>query len=124
MISGLALYPAGFLGTGLLLLRLSAAGSFIVLSGVFAGPADIPQFLSVLTAFGLCIGLQTRALAIITLAALIFWLLHGSAFSALSATHAADAIALFLTGPGAWSADAFLFGRRVVTFPGRDNTKV
>lgn len=124
MISGLALYPAGFLGTGLLLLRVCVAGSLVGLSGVSAGSADALQFLSVVMALALCAGIQTRAFAVIALAAPVFWLAHGWAFPILSAMHAADALALILTGPGAWSADAILFGRRTVTLPDRDDTIV
>jgi hypothetical protein len=124
MISGLALYPAGFLGTGLLFLRVSVAGSLIVISGVSVGSADALQFFSVLMALGLCIGVGTRALAGLSLMLPVFWLVRGETLPAPSAIHIINTLALILAGPGAWSADAVLFGRRIVTLPGRDDTNV
>jgi hypothetical protein len=119
MISGLAQYPGGAMGAGLLLLRFSVAGSLLKLSVLPSEAANWLEFLVVLGATGLCAGLRTRVIASLSLTALFV-----SAPSALSALHAVDALALILTGPGAWSVDAFLFGRRTVTLPDREDTIV
>ena len=104
----------------MLLLRLSVAGSLLVLIGL--NSANWLRFLAILTAVGLCAGLQTRALAALCLAAPLLALSPVPA--PLTALHLIDAVALALTGPGAWSLDAVLFGRRKVILPERDDTIV
>ena len=123
MISGLALFPGGAAGAGVLLLRLSVASSLLILSGLHSDGANVLQFLAILAALGLCVGFQTRVVAGLSLAAPIFGLASGASVS-LATLHAIDALALVLTGPGAWSADAVLFGRRTVTLPDRNDTIV
>jgi hypothetical protein len=120
MISGHALFPAGFVGGGLLLLRLSVAISLLLLTGLDS--ANWCQFLAILGAIGLCAGLQTRGLAALSLAAPLLALVP--ALAPLTVVHVIDAVALALAGPGAWSADAIMFGRRKVILPDRDDTIV
>jgi len=122
MRTGHALFPAGFIGGGLLLLRLSTAGSLLLLTGLNSDVANWLQFLAILTAVGLCAGLQTRVLAALSLVAPLLAL--APAPVPLTAVHVIDAVALALTGPGAWSVDAVLFGRRKVILPDRDDTIV
>ena len=123
MMSGLDLFPGGATGGGLLLLRFSVASSLLMLSTLHFGGANLLQFLAVLAAMGLCAGFRTRVVAGFSLAAPIFGLASGAS-SSLAILHAINALALALTGPGAWSADAVLFGRRKVTLPDRDDSIV
>ena len=120
MRSGHALFPAGIISGGLLLLRLSVAGSLLLLIGL--NSANWLQFLAILTALGLCAGLQTRMLAALCIAAPL--LVSTPVPAPLTALHVIDAVALVLTGSGAWSVDAVLFGRRKVILPERDDTIV
>jgi hypothetical protein len=80
------------------------------------------QLLAIFAAIGLCIGIQTRALAAVSLGLSILTLAAGE--WPLTAVHVLDASALTLIGPGAWSLDAILFGRRTVTLPDRNDTIV
>jgi len=122
MRSGHALFPAGVIGGGLLVLRLSVAASLLLLTGLNSGAANWLQFLAILTAVGLFAGLQTRVLAALSLVAPLLAL--APALASLTAVHVIDAVALALTGPGAWSVDAVLFGRRKVILPDREDTIV
>lgn len=119
MRSRLALFPGGAAGAGLLLLRVSVAVSALMLIGAAALSLDL-QIMGVLLAAGLCAGFQTRVLAALSLGASLL-----SATSlGLGAAHAISALALVLTGPGAFSIDARLFGRRTVTLRNSDDTSV
>lgn len=122
MISGLGLFPGGTTGAGLLLLRVSVATSLLVLSFLRFGGANLLQFLAVLGAVGLCAGFQTRLVACLSIAVPIFGFTATAVFVPLAALHTIDALAVVLTGPGAWSTDAISFGRRTVTLPDRDDT--
>jgi hypothetical protein len=124
MISGLALFPGGVIGAGLLLLRISVASTLIMITCVHCDAPDWVQFLSILAAASLCAGLQTRIMACLSIVAPVFALFASRVPLLPAALHAMDALALVLTGAGAWSADAVMFGRRVVTLPDRNDTIV
>jgi uncharacterized membrane protein YphA (DoxX/SURF4 family) len=124
MISGLALFPGGPTGAGVLLLRASVASTLLMLGASHSGGANILQFLSILAATSLFAGFQTRVVAGLSLAVPVFSFAAGAGSAPLAILHAVDAVALVLTGPGAWSADAVLFGRRTVKLPGRNDTIV
>jgi hypothetical protein len=124
MRSRIALFPGGGVGAGLLMLRVSVAVSTLMLTPSFTQASYNPQFIGVVGAVGLCAGLQTRVVAALTLVAPLFGLLTGPTPLDMEAVHAISAAALVMTGPGAFSADARLFGRRTVTLPDPDDTTV
>lgn len=110
-------FPGRSTGTGLLLLRLSAAGSLI--STCLSSPG-LPSWglcLAILVATGLAIGFRTRLLCGLSALGLIAHVAMGSAVPVLAAVGLADSLALALTGPGAFSVDARVFGRRTVFLP-------
>ncbi len=108
------LYPAGLSGAGLLLLRLSVAGSLVAINQPFNALGDVGQILVLTSAAALCVGLCVRTIALATLM-LVPSTLGGQAVSLVfGCLHAAIALALAFTGAGAYSADARLFGRRRV----------
>ncbi len=72
----------------------------------------------------LCVGLQARVIAGFSLLASLAGLAVASAPLELVALHTISAAALVLTGPGAFSADARLFGRRTITLQDRDDSIV
>jgi hypothetical protein len=113
------MFPTGLPGLALLLLRGSAASALVVHSANHR--QDLPgwaQALAVLVSIALSLGYLTPIAAIASLVfhALI-WSVIGVDSVAASAIVAVDAVALALLGPGSYSIDSYLFGRRVVVIP-------
>ena len=113
-----SMFPRGAPGLALVLLRLFVsaelgAGAFIALSE----PNRILAAALLACALAICVGIATPIAAI--LAALIETIGLNSHFSQV-AVHAfapiVIGIALALLGPGAYSIDARLFGRRLMEF--------
>ncbi|UNU44466.1 hypothetical protein EAO27_18445 [Sphingopyxis sp. YF1] len=108
-------YPGGTLGAGLLLMRLSNAAA-LALDPLPA--AAIQSWVAGLLALALLLGLRTRAAALAGMAlALVEAPMGGSL--AMTLCHLSALAALTLGGPGAYSADARSFGRRIVTLPAK-----
>jgi hypothetical protein len=116
------LYPAEWAGAGLLLLRLAVAGSLLAITLSFASTTDWRQAIALFVAVALCVGVLARAFAVLSIVAAIYALAIGADSSALALLHIVFAAALALTGPGAFSADARLFGRRRVILSGARDT--
>ena len=117
-------FPGGGAGVGLMLLRLSVAGS---LTALLLWSTLVPAwmlFLTILVSIGLCAGFLTRLLAGLSMLGVIVNLVSGSVAPALALLNLADALALAMIGPGAFSVDARLFGRRTVVLPGSRDTIV
>lgn len=122
-----SMFPQGGPGLALLLLRISVAATFLV---NLANPSSVaPRYLlfacAGLIALALSIGFLTPFLAVIACASSVANLLIGSLPSNLiSVLPILDAAALALLGPGAYSLDARLFGRRVMVVPpGKDTNQ-
>lgn len=111
-------YPDGLFGVALLLLRLSyAAVAFPALARLWPAPSvTVPMGLGAAAiALALVSGFGARAAALLLAAVLaigigsargdLIWFLIGCT---------GGAVALVLLGPGAWSIDAHLYGRRVI----------
>jgi putative oxidoreductase len=112
-----SVFPSGAAGAALLLLRLSAAS--LMAAMIYLNPP--PLWLSAcagLIAVALLIGLFTQfAAALCAVFVTLFFLKYNdSPNDVVIVLHAADALALALLGPGAYSIDAYLFGRRVIQF--------
>jgi hypothetical protein len=110
-----AMFPGGLIGVALLIGRLAAAA---VLGFALGGSATETVWSAlplVLLAASLAAGLMTRFAAAACAALVLFGAARGdgplSAVLALNALHIAG---LALTGAGAYSLDARLFGRRVI----------
>ena len=111
------MFPNGWPGRGLLLLRL-VVGSFLIHDGivVLMGPAQresiAPQVIAAIAALFLLFGLWTPiAGALVTLTEL--WIaLRGTDHPRSMILLATIAIAIAILGPGAQSIDAVLFGRK------------
>lgn len=110
-------FPGRSTGIGLILLRLSAAGSLIATHVSNPGLPSWGLCLAVLTAIGLGIGFRTRLLCGLSALGLIAHVAWASTAPILALVGLADILALALTGPGAFSVDARLFGRRTVFLP-------
>lgn len=105
-----SVYPAGAQGVGLLALRLSLALTIAVRS-LSPLPPTIPQILALITAAMLVIGGFVRAAAIL---AVVMTMARPSAIDLYSAACWLAVIAVATLGPGAYSLDGLLFGRRVI----------
>lgn len=115
-----SMFPQGGPGIALLLLRFSVTGVFLFRFWAHLA-STVPQwifFVVCLFSLSLCVGLFTPLLAVLVCLIGIYSLIHtgvGTALINLCAT--LDAGALALLGPGAYSVDALLYGRRVVVVP-------
>lgn len=116
-----SMFPPGWPGIGLVLLRASVAIALLLqdyahrqgLSGGMHGAV-------ILLSTALCAGFFTPIAAALAL------LFHGLIWSTLAGGSVGgaiitslDTIALALLGPGAYSVDSYRFGRRVVVLPPR-----
>src|ERR1043165_5251580 len=102
------MFPQGGPGVALLLLRISVAAIHLLFVGVL------------LVFISLSIGFLTPHLSVIACVYAIANMLIGSQPGNLACVFSiCDAAALALLGPGAYSVDARLFGRRVMVVPPR-----
>jgi hypothetical protein len=118
-----SMFPTGLPGVALLLLRvaLSANVAYGVLEVRSALPITWLLALLATVAIALALGLLTPFTAV--LGAFIeigLWYVSASTIAALHVCAVLVAIALAMLGPGAYSLDAKLFGRRQVVFPPQD----
>jgi len=104
-------YPDGRIGTGLLLLRLSAAMSILVTPVLT--PAAARPWIVMLLAVGLLIGFWTRMMAIGCLVLLLSCLVTG-VVPIGAVPPSLEMAAILLMGSGAYSSDALIFGRRTI----------
>jgi putative oxidoreductase len=116
-----ATFPEGWPGTGLICLRAIAAIPLVQFITVQFTPAPALsvslQFLSAACSVLLMIGLWTPiagSLMAIAELSLLFFQFNSTSMHIVIATLGA---ALAMTGPGAWSIDARLFGRKRIRIP-------
>jgi uncharacterized membrane protein YphA (DoxX/SURF4 family) len=125
-------FPDGWSGAGLLLLR-AAAGVVLIVQGIacLENGHDRGALISVVAGLAIAVGTLlllgclTRFAAVLAVAASVACMLSwfpgpnvGFAESTLTATLAGViAIAILCLGPGAFSVDARLFGRREIIIP-------
>jgi hypothetical protein len=118
---GSQIFPGGAIGAGILLLRVAVAGSTVMLTDA---SISFPAYLlGIAIVIGLCAGLLTRVMAGLSVLACVAVFVMTAAWETTLVPGLAAA-ALVLTGPGAYSLDARLFGRRTITLGGRDDTNV
>ncbi len=113
-----SMFPRGLPGVALLLLRISVACGLLL--NVYGRREELAAWLlvcSLLVAANLFIGLLTPAVALLALAAnLVIPVSCSVGFQSdgYIAMATINALALCLLGPGSYSFDAYLFGRRVI----------
>ena len=118
------IFPGGWPGAGLLLLRLAAAfplmfAGSLELRGVPHSWVHANQFIAISVGVLLLVGLWTPiAGALKTVIEL--WIVFSSGDAAVAhLLRAALGLSLVMLGPGAWSVDAQLFGRKRLDIRGR-----
>lgn len=115
------MFPQGGPGLALLLLRGSILASLVAVAGRHSSVAHGPVALAGVALVSLCLvlGVATPAISVIAGAAAVADMLVGARAQGLivSCVLLLDAAALGLLGPGAYSVDARLFGRRVTVLP-------
>jgi hypothetical protein len=113
-----SMFPRGLPGLALLLLRISVACGLLL--NVYGRRGELAAWLlvsSLLLAATLFIGLLTPVVALLALAAnLAIPMSYSMGFQGAGyiAIATINALALCLLGPGSYSFDAYLFGRRVI----------
>jgi hypothetical protein len=112
-------FPGGFAGAALLFLRGSVMLFIVTAPAVATAPSSWIAILCCLAAILISAGYLTRIVAgLCALAcAILIWPMS-AAPPLLLLPHVLDAAALALIGPGAFSVDAQLFGRRTMHLPG------
>jgi len=121
-----SMFPTGAPGIALLILRISLAAAILESCFDAVKPAVLPLVCLALAVLSLllCLGLFTPVVS--TIAGLfeltaLFAVGHTDLrFIALSSL---NAVAIALLGPGAYSLDARLFGRREIVFPPSEKDK-
>jgi hypothetical protein len=114
------MFPTGGPGIALLLLRVALAAMLLhdVLGALASRGSPWVILALAAVAIALCAGLLTPVMsAVYVVIEMTAWHLAGGGFVAIHASTILVAVALALLGPGAYSFDARLFGRRQVIFP-------
>jgi hypothetical protein len=122
-----AMFPQGGPGLALVLLRGSILATLFTVARPYAsvvyGP--LPQVGFVLVSLCVALGFLTPVMAVTAAAAAVVDMLGGAPAQGfwVSGALLLDASALGLLGPGAYSVDARLFGRRVTVLPAPTGTE-
>ena len=109
------MFPQGGPGVALSLLRISVVAFLIIVATNYNGPYYHSVLAAIfLISISLLIGFLTPFLCLIAITFLIGNMIINQETSSVVCVNAiANAIALALLGPGAYSLDSKLFGRRV-----------
>lgn len=119
------MFPAGLPGLALLLLRAAVCIGLHLSSHI--GPMSqassmerIGESARFLVCTALLLGLASPVAAALTLLASVWSVFASAGVHGTAILTALDAIALCLLGPGAYSIDSRLFGRRLLVIPPRN----
>ena len=116
-------FPEGWPGTGLVFLR--AAATIPLVQFVAGSPATplpvsvIFQFLAAICSALLIVGFWTPVAGLLLAVSELSLLLFPSSSGSMHIVLAALGAALAMIGPGAWSVDSRLFGRKRIRIPQR-----
>jgi uncharacterized membrane protein YphA (DoxX/SURF4 family) len=119
-----SMFPQGGPGVALLLLRVSVAGITVFRLWTHYGALGPYWVLLgvVVLALALCVGVLTPILSVLICLVAVFSIVQGHSEVPVDVSTILNAIALALLGPGAYSLDAWLYGRRVVVVPARERS--
>jgi hypothetical protein len=113
-------FPGGGTGAGLLLIRISVGASLLIaVSADNLTPFRLP--FALLLSAPIAIGYRTRIAAGLSSCLISYLYVTGHGSLLASTPQIVSALALVLAGPGAFSLDAYAFGRSIVIMAGRSN---
>lgn len=123
MLRHFSIFPAGGPGVALLLLRASVALEALYRVSIAAATPAHPALFwtACAAAVALCFGLWTPLTALAAFSIQLLDLITEGLHADLVAA-SVNPVALFLLGPGAYSIDARLFGRRVIVLSDDDSS--
>jgi len=115
-------FADGWPGGGLLLLRLLTGGALITLGIVAAGAGAhtgfvVPQIIGAVAGLLILGGLWTPMAGVLAALAEVWFALSQPGTHPLALILATLGISLAMIGPGAWSIDARLYGRKQILPP-------
>jgi len=117
-----SMFPQGAPGLALILLRLTVAGTVLFKFWTRLG-AIVPTYILfgvVVLALSVGVGIFTPITCVVICVAESYYMVRaGTAGVIMNLSAILNAVALALLGPGAYSIDAWLYGRRVVVVPPR-----
>jgi hypothetical protein len=111
------IFPGGWPGASLLLLRTASASAVIVdVVGLSSGGSELitagVRLLGAVPAIALLLGIWTPLAGFLDALVELLVALLVPGVASLHVTRAAIGLALCGLGPGAWSLDSFLYGRK------------
>lgn len=113
-------FPNGRPGVGLLLLRLAAGSSLVaerisMVVPILASPQWEIHLVLLFIGVCICLGIWTPVVGALGAASEVWIMLSGPSQYQSHILIAVLTIALAMLGPGAWSVDALVFGRKRIT---------
>src|SRR5688572_25952903 len=110
-------FPDGWPGCGLLLLRIAGSMPLLVvgLSRLWAEPADVALWVRILSCVSgalMLAGFWTPFAAAVQVLLAGLFSFSGAGFEWTHLVHALIGLSLLMLGPGYWSIDARLYGRK------------
>ena len=113
-----SMFADGWPGAGLLIQRLLVGSALIVFVSVSPSPPFIPtQVIAALAGLMLIAGLWTPVAGVTAACAGIWVAFSAPSHGAIPAALAVLGLTLALIGPGEWSVDARLYGRKHIVPP-------
>jgi putative oxidoreductase len=117
-----SIFPNGWPGRGLLVLRLVAGGIFLMngIAWLTSSPhrdAAAPAILGIAAAVLLLIGFCTPVGSILAVISQSWTLIIRGIMPETAILLLSISVAIAMLGPGAWSIDAILFGRKRLKIP-------
>jgi hypothetical protein len=120
-----SMFPAGMAGIALLILRLASAAALLESGWRHPLFATLAESFVILVLLGgaLCLGVLTPYASTVSCLIELALIVRSGAQPELPIIiFIMNTAALGMLGPGAYSLDSRIFGRRIISFPVRDNS--